>query len=550
MDTFTGSRAIVVIGRGRLGTALAGALRGAGLRVDGPLGRGADAAGAGLVLLCVPDAEIAVAAAAVAPRGGLLVGHCSGATGLAVLAPHEAFSLHPLMTVPREGARFAGAGCAIAGVTPRALRAAEGLADALGMVSARVDEADRAAYHAAASIASNFLVTLEAAAERLAGSAGVPARAAGAARARDGRELGGRRRAARADRPDRPRRRGDRGPPARGRSGARPRAARAVRRPRGGDARAGRGVRNPAPGARHTARHARHTARHARRSAVMRTVRSVAEVRDALRPARRQERSIGLVPTMGALHDGHLSLIRAARERCDVVVVSLFVNPSQFDDAADLDAYPRDEARDAELAAEAGADLLFAPPPEAVYPPGFATTVRVAGLTEPLEGEHRGTAHFDAVATVVTKLLNMVGPQVAFFGQKDAQQALVVRRLVADLDMPVRIEIGPTVREADGLALSSRNAHLRGADRERALALRRALEAAEAAVAAGERDAAAVEHAAREAMVPFAVEPEYLALVHPDTLAPVTTLNGETLLAVAARVGPTRLIDNTLLRSH
>ena len=282
----------------------------------------------------------------------------------------------------------------------------------------------------------------------------------------------------------------------------------------------------------------------------MRTVRSVAEVRDALRPARRQERSIGLVPTMGALHDGHLSLIRAARERCDVVVVSLFVNPSQFDDAADLDAYPRDEARDAELAAEAGADLLFAPAPEAVYPPGFATTVRVAGLTELLEGEHRGTAHFDAVATVVTKLLNMVGPQVAFFGQKDAQQALVVRRLVADLDMPVRIEIGPTVREADGLALSSRNAHLRGADRERALALRRALEAAEAAVAAGERDAAAVERAAREAMVPFAVEPEYLALVDPDTLSPVTTLNGETLLAVAARVGPTRLIDNTLLRSH
>jgi pantoate--beta-alanine ligase len=282
----------------------------------------------------------------------------------------------------------------------------------------------------------------------------------------------------------------------------------------------------------------------------MRTVRSVAELREALRPARRQERSIGLVPTMGALHDGHLSLVRAARERCDVVVVSLFVNPSQFDDAADLAAYPRDEARDAEHAAAAGADLLFAPPAEAVYPPGFATTVRVAGLTERLEGEHRGTAHFDAVATVVTKLLNMVGPHVAYFGQKDAQQALVVRRLVADLDLPVRIEIGPTVREPDGLALSSRNAHLRGADRERALALRRALEAAEAAVAAGERDAAAVERAARDAMAPFAVEPEYLALVHPDTLAPVTTLNGETLLAVAALVGPARLIDNTLLRSH
>ena len=174
MDTFSGSRAIVVIGRGRLGTALAAALRAGGLRVDGPLGRGADAAGAGLVLLCVPDAEIEVAAAGVAPRDGLLVGHCSGATGLDVLAPHEAFSLHPLMTVPREGARFEGAGCAVAGATPRGLRAAEGLAAALGMIGARVDEADRAAYHAAASIASNFLVTLEAAAERLAASAGVP----------------------------------------------------------------------------------------------------------------------------------------------------------------------------------------------------------------------------------------------------------------------------------------------------------------------------------------------------------------------------------------
>jgi pantoate--beta-alanine ligase len=282
----------------------------------------------------------------------------------------------------------------------------------------------------------------------------------------------------------------------------------------------------------------------------MRTVRSVPELREALRPARREERSIGLVPTMGALHEGHLSLIRAAREDCDVVVVSLFVNPAQFDDAADLAAYPRDEARDAELAARAGADLLFAPPADAVYPPGFATTVHVAGVTDGLEGEHRGAAHFDGVATVVTKLLNMVGPQVAFFGQKDAQQAVVVRRLVGDLDLPVRIEVGPTVREPDGLALSSRNAHLRGADRERALALRRALEAAQTAVAAGERDAAAVERAARGAMAPFAVDPEYVALVHPDTLAPVSTLNGETLLAVAARVGHTRLIDNVLLRSH
>jgi pantoate--beta-alanine ligase len=280
----------------------------------------------------------------------------------------------------------------------------------------------------------------------------------------------------------------------------------------------------------------------------MRTVRTVAELREALRPARREERAIGLVPTMGALHEGHLSLLRAARERCDVVVMSLFVNPTQFDEQADLRAYPRDEARDAERAAEAGADLLFAPPVEEVYPAGFATTVHVRGLTEPLEGEHRGAAHFDGVATVVTKLLNMVGPDVAFFGQKDAQQALVVRRLVADLDLPVEIDVRPTVREPDGLALSSRNARLQPDERERALALPRALEAARAAHAAGERDAAALASAARAAMERCAVEPEYLAVVHPETLAPLATVNGDgALVAVAARVGATRLIDNALL---
>ena len=280
----------------------------------------------------------------------------------------------------------------------------------------------------------------------------------------------------------------------------------------------------------------------------MRTVRTVADLREALRPARRQERTIGLIPTMGALHEGHLSLLRAARERCDVVVVSLFVNPTQFDEQADLQAYPRDEARDAELAAAAGADLLFAPPAEEVYRPGFATTVHVAGLTEALEGEHRGVAHFDGVATVVTKLLNMAGPDVAFFGQKDAQQALVVRRLAADLDIPVEIDVRPTVREPDGLALSSRNARLTPSERERALALSRALDAASAAYAAGERDAFALTQAARAEMTSFAVEPEYLALVHPETLAPLATVDGAgALLAVAARIGSTRLIDNALL---
>ena len=279
----------------------------------------------------------------------------------------------------------------------------------------------------------------------------------------------------------------------------------------------------------------------------MRTLRKVAELRSALRPARLRERSIGLVPTMGALHEGHLSLIRRAREECDVVVVSLFVNPAQFNEEADLDAYPRDERRDAAVAAQCGADLLFAPAVDEVYPDGFGTTVHVAGLTETLEGAHRGVAHFDGVATVVTKLLNMVQPDVAYFGQKDAQQALVSRRLVRDLDLPVRVEVSPTVREPDGLALSSRNVHLQGADRERALALRHALDAAEAAVAAGVLDAAAVEAAARDAMAPHDVEPEYLALVDPDTLAPVQRIDRDVLVAVAARVGATRLIDNTLI---
>jgi pantoate--beta-alanine ligase len=282
----------------------------------------------------------------------------------------------------------------------------------------------------------------------------------------------------------------------------------------------------------------------------VRAVRTVAVLRAALASERRAGRTIGLVPTMGSLHEGHLSLVRAARARTDVVAVSLFVNPAQFDDAGDLAAYPRDEARDAGLADQAGADLLFAPAAAEVYPPGFATTVRVGGVSEPLEGEFRGAAHFDAVATVVLKLLNMAAPDVAFFGQKDAQQALVVRRLVRDLDVPVRIDVCPTVREPDGLALSSRNAHLRGADRERALALSRALRAAEASVAAGRRDADGVRAAALQAMDRFDVEPEYLALVHPDTLEPVEKLDGDVLVAVAARVGSTRLIDNTLITTN
>ncbi len=279
----------------------------------------------------------------------------------------------------------------------------------------------------------------------------------------------------------------------------------------------------------------------------MRTVRTVAELRSALASARLEEHTIGLVPTMGALHEGHLSLISHAREHCDVVVVSLFVNPAQFNERADLERYPRDEQRDAELTAAAGADVLFAPSVEEVYPQGFATTVEVLGVTERLEGAARGPEHFRGVSTVVTKLLCMAMPDVAYFGQKDAQQVVVIRRLAADLNLPVRIEALPTVRESDGLALSSRNALLTPDDRARALALPAALRAATALAAGGERSTAALLDAAREAMCPFAVEPEYLALVDPDTLEPLERLDGDALLAIAARVGEVRLIDNTTL---
>ncbi|HEX8068143.1 MAG TPA: pantoate--beta-alanine ligase [Thermoleophilaceae bacterium] len=280
----------------------------------------------------------------------------------------------------------------------------------------------------------------------------------------------------------------------------------------------------------------------------MRTVRTVAELRAALKP-RRAGGDVGLVPTMGALHDGHLALIRRAREDCETVVVSLFVNPAQFGPAEDLDAYPRDEARDAALAAEEGADLLFAPAREAVYPPGFDTSVEVGGLTAVLCGDpaRRGPEHFRGVTTVVTKLLNMVAPDVAYFGQKDAQQAIVVRRLVRDLDMPVRIDVVPTVRDPDGLALSSRNAYLSAEERERALALSRALAAAEGEVAAGRRDAATVLAAARRELDARGVEPEYLELRSADDLSPAERVNGRTLLAVAAQVGRARLIDNAVL---
>ncbi len=276
----------------------------------------------------------------------------------------------------------------------------------------------------------------------------------------------------------------------------------------------------------------------------MRTLRTINELHAALAEPRRQGRRIGLVPTMGAFHEGHLSLMRQARGDCDEVVVSLFVNPTQFNEGADLSAYPRDEERDALLAAEEQADFLFAPPVEEIYPADFATTVSVRGLTDVLEGKARGRSHFDGVATVVTKLLTIVAPDAAYFGQKDVQQTLVIRQLVRDLNLPVRIEVCPTVREPDGLAMSSRNLRLTSEERERAVALSRSLSVASTLVAAGETDVNTVLDAARTELDSAPVETDYLQIVNPQTLLPMTTIDGPALALVAARVGSTRLIDN------
>jgi pantoate--beta-alanine ligase len=298
----------------------------------------------------------------------------------------------------------------------------------------------------------------------------------------------------------------------------------------------------------------------------MRTLRAVGDLRAELAPVRqaalhrpanagvvvsvgnaRVASTIGLVPTMGALHEGHLSLIHHARTQCDVVVVSLFVNPAQFDEGADLELYPHRESEDARLAELAGADILFVPSIEEVYPDGFCTAVEVFGLTDRLEGASRGASHFRGVTTVVTKLLNMVSPDIAYFGQKDAQQVAVIKRMVADLNMPVGIEVCGTERERDGLAMSSRNARLNPDQRARAGALFEALERAADLAYAGERSAGELVRTARETMSARGVEPEYLELVDPATFERVDSLDAIAVLVLAARIGATRLIDNLVL---
>lgn len=273
---------------------------------------------------------------------------------------------------------------------------------------------------------------------------------------------------------------------------------------------------------------------------------TVADLRAALRE--RRGGSIGFVPTMGALHEGHATLLRAARTDNDTVVMSVFVNPTQFTEQADLASYPRTEAADLALAETEGVDVVFAPDAGEMYPAGFATTVSVTGpIAETLEGAARGRAHFDGVATVVTKLLLAALPDTAYFGAKDAQQVAVLGRLVADLGIPVRLVVCPTSRDADGLARSSRNTRLSSAERAQALAIPRALREMTDASARGIADVEALRARALATLGAAGIRPEYVAFVDPVTFAPVTRIETRVLVAIAARVGRTRLIDNTVV---
>jgi pantoate--beta-alanine ligase len=279
----------------------------------------------------------------------------------------------------------------------------------------------------------------------------------------------------------------------------------------------------------------------------MRICETTEEMRAACRAARRGSQRLGFVPTMGALHEGHLSLVRAAKAACDVVAASIFVNPTQFGPNEDLARYPRDFERDRDLLAKEGVELLFAPSVEEMYPAGAVTWVTVEGLSGKLDGRSR-PGHFRGVTTVVAKLFHIVEPDAAFFGQKDAAQLAIIRRMVSDLKFPAEIVAGAIVRQADGLAMSSRNAYLDSAQRQRALVLHRALLRVKKLWEAGERDAVTLTAAGREEIAAEkSVRLDYFEIVDPDTLDPVNNPAAGTLVAVAAFVGTTRLLDNILL---
>jgi pantoate--beta-alanine ligase len=477
-----------VVGRGRVGSAVAARLLERGVALDDPSPE--------VVLLCVPDRAIAESAAQV-PTGPW-VAHVSGATPLATLEPHKRrFALHPLQTFTkaRGPEQLDGAYAAVTGENAGALETGFELARTLGLRPFTLEDGKRAAYHAGAVMASNYLVTLRRAAGSLVESARAPEGALDPLMRRvieNDFELTG------------PIERGDWA------TVERHLAAIRAERPELEEvygvlarATAQLAATRPPPPAR-------------ARPVVCRTI---ADARAEL--ARRRLGRIGLVPTMGALHRGHLSLLLAARAECDTVVMSLFVNPAQFGDAADLDGYPRDEQRDLSLAGDAGVDIVFAPAVDEMYPDGFQTWVDVTELGSQLEGAFR-PGHFRAVATVCLKLFTIVRPDLAYFGQKDAQQVEVLRRLVRDLALDLELRVLPTVRDDDGLALSSRNVRLSTAERERALALPRAL-------ATNDVDEA------RRLLEGLDVDYVEVAPFDPP------------VLAAAVRIGSTRLIDNVVL---
>ena len=274
---------------------------------------------------------------------------------------------------------------------------------------------------------------------------------------------------------------------------------------------------------------------------------TIGEAFAACRDARDGRKRLGLVPTMGALHEGHLSLVRAAKAQCDAVAVSIFVNPTQFGPTEDLSKYPRQFDLDCGLLEKEGVEILFAPPVEEVYPQGAVTWVLVEGLSEKLDGRSR-PGHFRGVTTIVAKLFHIIEPEAAFFGLKDAAQLAIIRRMVRDLNFPIEIVACPIVREADGLAMSSRNGYLNRVERDRALVLQRALQEVRLQFQAGQRSAAKLISAGKEV---FAREPrvvlDYFEIVDPDTLDPVERISQKTLVAVAAYVGTTRMIDNLVI---
>jgi pantoate--beta-alanine ligase len=505
-------------------------MAGAGWRVVPALGRGDDfraaAEGVDLLVIATPDGAVADVAAAVEPHDTTVVAHLAGALGLDVLAPHpRRAAVHPLVSLPdadtgarrlRAGAWFAVAGDEIA---------ARVVAD-LGGHAFHVRDADRAAYHAAACIASNHLVALLGQAQRVAAGAHVPidalldlVRATVDNVERLGPEAALTGPVARGDWATVDRHLAALDPSERPAYEAMAAAALRLSRANGPSGGTLRGK--------------------------VASVDRVDAFRKELDAARAAGRTVGLVPTMGYLHDGHASLVRRAAAECDVVAVTVFVNPLQFAPNEDLAAYPRDLERDIAVASRSGATLVFAPSTEEMYPEPVATTVAVGGVADGLESGHRPT-HFAGVATVVAKLFAIAGPCRAYFGEKDYQQLAVIRRLARDLSFPVEVVGCPTVREPDGVAMSSRNVYLTDGERAAATVLHRALTEGVAVVEGGERDPAVVRSCMRTIIdaEPLAAL-DYAEIVRADDLSVPETLSGELRLLVAARFGRARLIDNT-----